>query len=118
MGEVTAPGQFALQGPTSVIQSIALAGNWLPSGNMRNVIVFRRTADWGLIATRVDLYRALYGKSGTPRDDIWLRDSDIVLVPRHRVQEIDDWINLIFTQGVYGVVPLQWAINFSKNTTI
>jgi polysaccharide export outer membrane protein len=105
LGEVATPGRYPLQGPTTVMQSIALAGGWNRGGNLREIVVFRRTEDWRLVATRLDLRGALLGKRPTPADELWVRDSDIVLVPKNPLQRVDDAISLIFTQGVYGVLP-------------
>ena len=100
LGEVVQPGRFELQGPTTVMQAIALAQGWNIGGKLRQVIVFRRAEDWRLVATQLNLRGALFGRHPTPKDEIFLRDSDIVLVPKSPIQRIDDAINLVFTQGV------------------
>ena len=41
--------------PTTVMQSIALAGGWNVGGNLRQVVVFRRAEDWRLLATKIDI---------------------------------------------------------------
>jgi hypothetical protein len=38
-------------------------------------------------------------------DELWLADSDIVLVPKTELLVIDEYIHLLFTNGVYSVVP-------------
>ena len=55
VGEVTNPGRFELVGPTTAMQSIALAGGWRIGANLRQVVVFRRGDDWRLMATMLDL---------------------------------------------------------------
>jgi polysaccharide biosynthesis/export protein len=50
---------------------------------------------------------ALYNSRKLEADDIWLRDNDIVIVPKCPLQVIDDYITLIFTKGIYGIVPFQ-----------
>ena len=42
LGQVQTPGRFELNGPTSTMQAIALAGGWQVGSNLRQVIVFRR----------------------------------------------------------------------------
>ncbi|MFT5527302.1 MAG: polysaccharide export outer membrane protein [Pirellulaceae bacterium] len=118
LGEVAAPDRYAITDPTSVIDAIALAQGWNPGGNLRNVIVFRRTEDWGIIATRVDIHDALYGNDATPRDNIYLRHLDTIVIPKRQIQVTNDWINLIFTRGIYSVIPLQYTVAFMKNSTI
>jgi polysaccharide export outer membrane protein len=107
LGEVAHPGKFALDAPTTVIQAIAMAGSWNIGGNLRQVIVFRRDDQWRLMATRVNVRPALYNSRKLEADDIWLRDNDIVIVPKCPLQVIDDYITLIFTKGIYGIVPFQ-----------
>ena len=54
-----------------------------------------------------------------PSDEIWLRDSDIVVVPKSSLQRADEIIDMVFTRGIYGVIPLQGiSINFAKLSTI
>ena len=105
LGEVAKPGRFALEAPTTVIQAIAMAGSWNIGGNVKEVIVFRRDEQWRLMATRVNVKPALYNYRCLDGDDIWLRDSDIVIVPKCPIQVLDDVIQLVFTKGIYGVLP-------------
>ncbi len=106
VGEVGTPGRFELTGPTTVIQALALADGFGPGGNVRQAIVFRRNQNWRLIATRLDLSGAVYGRRPHPSDDLWLRDSDIVLIPKKPVQRWADAIDLYFTQSLYSVFPI------------
>jgi polysaccharide export outer membrane protein len=105
IGEVTEPGRFVLEGPTTVMQALALAGSWNVGANLRQVVVFRRAEDWRLVATRLDLRGALLGKRPCPADEIWLRDSDVVVVPKTPLLLTNDLIELLFTRGVWGVLP-------------
>jgi polysaccharide biosynthesis/export protein len=106
LGEVRQPGRYTLEAPTTVMQSIALAGGWNNGGNLRQIVVFRRTEDWRLMATKLDLHGPLLGKRPCPADDVWLRDSDLVVIPKSHLLRSDDLIDLIFTRGVYGVLPV------------
>lgn len=110
LGEVPQPGQFTLDGPTSAIQALALAGGWNNGGNLRQIVVFRRDHNWQLMAIRLDLSGGLWGRRPMPSDEIWLRDSDIVLVPKMPIQRIADAIDLYFTQGLYGIFPTQFDV--------
>jgi polysaccharide biosynthesis/export protein len=106
-GEVKTPGRFTLEGPTTAIMALSLAGGSNLGGNLREIVVFRRTDDWKLMATRLDMNGALLGKRPCPADEIWLRDSDIVLVPKNPLLRADNFIELFFTKGLYAVVPAQ-----------
>ncbi|QDU76656.1 Polysaccharide biosynthesis/export protein [Bremerella volcania] len=114
LGEVPNPGRYELTGPTTAIQSIAMAGGWNVGANLREVVVFRRAEDWRLMATKLDLKGALYGKRPAPSDELWIRDADIVIVPKSPVLWADEFIELVFTRGIYGVVPFQ-GVNISVN---
>jgi polysaccharide export outer membrane protein len=119
LGQVATPGAITLNKPITVLQAIALAGGDLQGGNLRQIVVMRRTENWQLIATKLDLRGAVLGKRLNPADDIWVRDSDIILVPKHPIQVADEIINMVFTQGIYGVLPNQGvSFAFSKASTL
>jgi polysaccharide export outer membrane protein len=118
LGEVGQAGRFELEAPTTAIQAIALAGGWKPGSNLRQVVVFRRAPDWRLMATMIDLRGALYARRPVPADDIWLNDSDIILVPKTPVEQVDEFIEQVFTRGVYGLVPREVIWNFNTGTTL
>ncbi len=111
LGEVGQPGRFELEGPTTAMQAIAMAGRWTPGSNLRQVVVFRRGPDWRLMATMLDLRGALYAKRPVPADDIWLNDSDIVLVPKTPIQQVDEVIEQYITRGVYSLLPREVVWN-------
>ncbi|NIL97522.1 MAG: sugar ABC transporter substrate-binding protein [Planctomycetales bacterium] len=106
LGEVARPGRYELEGPTTVMQALALAGSWKVGANLNQVVVFRRDANWCLMATKLDIRGALYGKRPCPADEIWIRDSDIVVVPKSPILVADEFIELVFTRGIYGVFPI------------
>ncbi len=120
LGEVAQPGRFELEGPTDVMQALALAGRWTPGSNLRQVVVFRRGPDWRLMATMLDLRGALYARRPVPADNIWLNDSDIVLVPKTPIQQVDEVIEQYITRGVYGLVPREviWNISTASGTSL
>ncbi|MDH3717882.1 MAG: polysaccharide biosynthesis/export family protein [Planctomycetota bacterium] len=107
VGEVTNPGRYVMEGPTTVMQSIALAGSWNVGANLHQVVVFRRGDDWRLLATILDVKKALYAKRPIPADELWLSDSDIVVVPKSKILQFNEWVDLVFTQGIYGLLPGQ-----------
>lgn len=105
VGDVKTPGRYELTGPTTAIQALALAQGENPGGNLRQVIVFRRDSQWRLMATKLDLAGAMYGERPYPSDEIWLRDSDIVVVPKKPIQRISEAVDLYLTRTVYSIVP-------------
>ncbi len=118
VGEVKTPGRYRLEGPTTVMQAITLGGGWNVGANLRQVVVFRRGDDWRLLATMLDLRGALYGKRPCPCDEIWLNDADIVVVPKSPILVLDNFIELVFTKGIYGVMPFQTFYSFNTVSTV
>jgi len=110
VGEVEQPGRVELIGPTTVMQAIALAGGWRNGGNLRQVVVFRRDQNWRLMALRLDLAGGLSGRRPIPSDEIWLRDSDIVLVPKTPILRLADAVELYFSRTLYGIFPSELGV--------
>ncbi len=119
VGEVNQGGRFELVGPTSVMQAIALAQGFQQGGNLRQVIVFRRDQNWRLTATKLDLNGAMLGKRPHPSDEIWLRDSDIVLIPKKPIQRLSEAVDLYLQSTLYSIFPQQGIqFNFDNFTTL
>ena len=108
LGEVNVPGRFEMVGPTTTLSAIALAQGHRVGANLRQVVVFRRADDWRLISTMLDIRQAaIVGKDPLPGGEIWLRDGDVVVIPSSPIRRFDNFVSLVFTQGIYGVVPFQ-----------
>ena len=60
-----------------------------------------------LMATRLNLTGALAGARPLPSDEIWLRDTDIVLVPKMPIQRLSEFVDLYFTRTIYSVFKIQ-----------
>ena len=105
MGEVAKPGQFTMTGPTTLMGAIAMAGGWnsgCESATSGGLSPRRRLAADGDDARH---QRRVYGRRPAPADEIWLNDSDIVVVPKTNIQATDDLINHYFTRGLYSLFP-------------
>ena len=109
VGEVARPGRIELTGPTTVIQAIAMAGSWNVGAQLRHIVILRRDEQWELMATQVNVHRALYGLDPCPPGELWIRDSDIVIVPKTVLQFANDRIDQIFTRGIYAVFPVSFS---------
>ena len=92
------------------MQAIALAGGWNNGGNTRQIVVFRRDKDWRLMAIKLDLAGGLFGKKPLPSDEVWLRDSDIILIPKRPILRIADAVELYFTRSLYGIFPSELGV--------
>lgn len=118
LGEVARPGRYSLDGPTTVMQALALAGSWNVGSNINQIVVFRRGEDWRLIATTLDLKQALLGNKPCPAHEIWVSDSDLIIVPKSKLLRTDDCIDLLFTRGVYRVFPFTASVNWTNLTAL
>jgi polysaccharide export outer membrane protein len=120
IGEVKTPGRYTLEGPTTLIGALSMAGGWNRGANLRQIVVFRRGDDWRMLATMLDVNGALYGRRPTPADDIWLNDSDIIIVPKSPILVADEFISQFFTEGVYAMFPqfAFGAFNFNNFRSI
>ncbi|HAN98421.1 MAG TPA: hypothetical protein DCQ98_13755 [Planctomycetaceae bacterium] len=110
LGQVAQPGRLEARLPMTAWQAIAQAGGNLPGGNMKQVVILRRTVDWRLVATTIDLSST---NRSRPEDfpDIWLWDTDVILVPKTKIQRADELINLYLTQGAYALFPSQLQLD-------
>jgi polysaccharide biosynthesis/export protein len=101
-----------------VLQALSMAGSWRVGANLRQIVVFRRGDDWRLLGTMVNLQGALMGNRLCPRDEIWVDDSDVIIVPKSPILVADDFIDLVFTRGIYGVFPMNATLNFVKASSL
>ena len=115
-GEVAQPGVVDLNGPTTALGAIAAAQGFLQGANRRQVIVLRRDSEWRMIATQLDLAGAAFGRTPIPSDDVWLRPSDIIIVPKSPIQRVAEFIDLYVTQTLYAIMPNQ-GISFNFDRT-
>ncbi len=118
MGEVFKPGRFEMTGPTTMLQALSMAGSWKVGAHLKQVVVFRRGDDWRLMATMVDIRPALFGRDPCPPAEIWLNDSDVIVVPKSPILAANNFIELVFTNGIYGVFPMNTTLNFAKLSTL
>ena len=50
-----------------------------------------------------------------PADEIWVNDSDVIVIPKiPPILVTDNFINLVFTRGIYGVVPFNLSYTWSN----
>lgn len=84
VGAVTQPGMFTIDRPVNAIQAIAMAGGYRNDAALDQVIVVRREGQ-RMVCTPYDAEAALEGRAGASFG--YLRQNDIVLVPRTRISE-------------------------------
>lgn len=136
MGEVKNPGLVfnTLGGPRqisemSLLQAIAQAGSYLPArAELSKVLLIRSsglpTPEVAVInlfqllenqSRQVDGKEVFRPDSAKYRHDIWLEDGDVVYVPTKTIAKRADYIEYVWTKGIYAVVPLQYNITANYN---
>jgi polysaccharide biosynthesis/export protein len=118
LGEVKLPGRYPLDAPTTVMQALAMAGSWNNGAHITQIVVFRRAEDWRLIATVLDLRAALLGRRPCPGDEIWVSDADLIIVPKNKILRTDNFVELLFTKGLYAAVPVTGSVSFTNLSTL
>lgn len=107
-GEVSKPGTYTLPSLASVFNALYAAGGPNANGTFRRIEIIRNNA----IIRRLDVYDFLL--KGDQKDNITLRDQDIIRVPNYRVRvEIAGEVK---RPALYETLPgetLQDVINFS-----
>jgi polysaccharide export outer membrane protein len=109
LGEVAQPGRYELHAPTTVSQAIGMAGSWSVGANLRHVIILRRGEDWSLMGCAVNMNSALNRRRACPHNDMWLADSDVVIVLKGDLIKANNLIEQVFTRGIYSVFPLSFT---------
>ena len=97
-GEVAKPGKYDLQGDTTVIQAVTVAGGFSRKSKKSEVLVLRRQPEGWLIVKKLDLKKA-----AQPQDlnkDVYLQSGDLVLIPETRIGDISRFIP-VPTLGMY-----------------
>lgn len=116
LGEVLQPGRFDMENtPTTVLGAIAMAGGHRVGANLRQVVIFRRGDNWELLSTVLDLRGAILGREAHPCDEIWVRDGDVIILPSSPIRLFDNFVSQVFTQGIYGILPVNANYNFGES---
>ncbi|MBS3821679.1 MAG: hypothetical protein GVY16_06445 [Planctomycetes bacterium] len=128
MGEVARPGQVLNDNGTpngnthmTLLQAIARAGSYLPArAELSKVLLIRKKNVGRPTAAVINVRRLLAdsikttGEGVVPdssvyRHDVWLEDGDIVYVPTKEIAERADYIEYVWTRGVYSVFPISFS---------
>lgn len=116
-GEVTRPGVLNYRSSMTLLQSIVEAGGYKPSGEMRSVIVLRKSSSGEGLMIRRDLLADL---AGGDTNDIPLEASDIVVVPKTAIASVAEIIDQYLYQTI---APLRnssfgFVYNLKPNSTV
>lgn len=93
LGQVKAPGGFPYDTKLSVVQAIALAGGIERGAKTSHVLVIRRKGPEKIVGIEVNVASITSGYN--VQSDIWLRNYDILYVPKTRLQSAGEFIAII-----------------------
>jgi polysaccharide export outer membrane protein len=134
MGEVARPGLvFNTLGAApnvtemSLMMAIAQAGSYKPKRAELSKVLLIRRKNLAYPQTLIVNLRQLLespieagtgkgiNKSAAFRRDLWLEDGDVVYVPTKKIAERADYIEYVWTRGIYAVVPMTYSITANYN---
>lgn len=112
LGEIARQGLLTLDRPTTVIQAIAQSGGAQVSAELREVLLVRGFSEGQYSVTVLDLDKALDRRKCRQNvdfsDDRWLQDGDVVIVPKDKIANLNDFVERVFARGVYGALPVPY----------
>ncbi len=103
-GEVSKPSVIPLSGNLTILQSIIAAGDFLPTGDRKQVLLFRRFSSDMVEVSKVDLASVIL--SGAP--DLYVRQHDIIYVPKTGIANIGDFVDAYINRIIPNAVRLQY----------
>lgn len=97
-GQVYRAGEVPMLGNMSILQSIASAGGMKNSARGKEVLLIRRNGLKRPFVYLVNLDAALNGSDIS--QDVMLRPSDIVYVPKSAIANINTWVDMYIRQNI------------------
>lgn len=106
-GDVRQPGAVTLSGRVGATEAVLLAGGFLDSARLSEVVLIRRGPDSRPMLRLLDLRAFL----STGAADVPLMPFDIVYVPRSGIGEVNLWID----QFINNVLPFNRGFSYAIN---
>jgi polysaccharide export outer membrane protein len=120
-GEVNRPGIIEVSNMITLTQAVAIAGGTNTRADSTKILVVRRKdmpSPEGVVVDLDQMLSSIIKVDGIERPDakkwtrdFWLDDYDLVYVPTSSMTKSNDWINQVFTRGIYSVVPFSTSVN-------
>ena len=114
-GEVRTRGSLKFDSPITLMQALAHSGGIGPRGEITKILLVRRKHLPIPQAIVFDMSSMLAAQTATPdglvpngsvyRHDPYLEDGDIIYVPSTLLAQTNDWIDMVFTNGIRAVFP-------------
>lgn len=98
LGEVNSPGAIPLQRNLTVLQTLAQAGGYKETANLKSILLMRRNKDGTVDAKRINLR----GKSPEAilENDLYVKALDIIYVPKTFIANVNTFVD----QALAGVI--------------
>jgi len=93
LGQVKTPGGFPYETQVSLVQALALAGGLDRGAKTTHVLVIRRKGPEKIVGIEVNAASITSGYN--VQNDIWLKNYDILYVPKTRLQSAGEFIAII-----------------------
>lgn len=110
-GEVKKQGIYAMQGPTSAMQAVIMAGGPSDTAAMSSTILIRRRTDNRPMMRTVNLRR--YLNTAESEGNVSLQPGDIVFVPKTEIGSFD----LFVEQYIDKAIPFNRTLNYNMGTS-
>jgi polysaccharide export outer membrane protein len=101
LGQVERPGGFPIDNRVSVLGAIALAGGFASGAKSDHVLVIRRNGHDKIVGAEINVASVTSGYNVA--NDIWLKNYDIVFVPKTRLRSVADFVEIL-NDIVYPIV--------------
>jgi polysaccharide export outer membrane protein len=111
-GEVVNPSMYLMQGPTTVLQLVAMSGGFLPGAERKTVLVVSRDEERRPLARIVDLKSSI--EEGNISKDIVLSQYDVVYVPKSSIARRGEWVELYINQ----IIPDAFDVSYVLGGTL
>lgn len=105
-GEVGRPGALVLRAPTGVLEAVYEAGGFQNTARQENVILIRRGPNNLPMMKFMNLKS--FANDGTPTENTLLQPFDIVVVPKSRIAQINQFVE----QYIENAVPFNQSFNY------
>lgn len=93
LGEVNTPGRFEFTDELTMLQAVAMAGGAKAGGMANHAVLIRRQGVTQIVGVEVDLRAVMNGS--VLRNDLRLRNYDIVYVPKHPLYSAADFMQVV-----------------------
>lgn len=97
-GEVATPGRYDIRGRVTALRAVEMAGGFKTSAKASQVLLIRPVNNVDAETRLIDLKKIT--QKGNAREDIELRDGDMLVVPKTRISKIEPYIKLV-NAGLY-----------------